>query len=150
MNINTPWFRGALSIAPIWLAIVAFSAVRSYAGAYRPPSQVTLPDWAMTKCSDLKIDWRGSNIVGNRQPTPQEVQDCLALEDKSYRQLVESDNTDLLYQSFRTFVLGGIAPALAVLFAVAFWRRLTLAGGDAGRRYVRWLREGSQDDPDGR
>lgn len=146
MNVDTPLFRGALSLVAIWLTVWAYLIHQSYRSEYRDPYGITFAaDPEITaECYSQKLSFRGADPVW-REPTAQEKTDCVDRSLDAHRKLTQDSNERLVLQSSEKFLKVGLLPAIALLVVIAFWTSLAGAGVSITRRYVNWLRHGTKD-----
>ena len=150
MNINTPLFRGALSLVVIWLIVWAYLSFQSFQTGYRDPLGITVAaDPEVTaECYSAKPDFSRADFK-LKEPTAQEQAECVDRSLQNYRQLTQSSNEWLAWHSSEEFLKIGLLPAVGLLIVIAFWTTLAGAGVAIARRYANWLRNGKNGIADG-
>lgn len=149
MNVDTPLFRGTLSLVAIWLALWAYLTFQSYQSEYREPHEINFSGGPeiTAECYSQKLDFRGTNPVW-REPTTEEKADCLDRSfDAQLKRTLES-NEALVWQSLKKCLKVGLIPAISLLALIAFWSSLARVCVSIARRYANWLRHGTKGNTD--
>lgn len=149
MNANTPLFRGALTVAILWIAAWGYFTFSPYRAEIErlDLSRYTLPDYSADDCHAPKIDFSGE-VWKNRPPNTEEMQSCLTIARNSHIQLIASSKDFALKQALQSFAFKGALPALSLLMIMAFWQGIADTFLRISRAYLRWLRFGSIDRQD--
>ena len=144
MNTNTPFFRGALTIAAIWIAVWGYLSISEYRSETERlnSSRFYPPDYLTDDCHSQQLDpssddWRW------RDPTSEEVQSCLSTAQEIHTRSIESSSAFEFKRAWKDFSLKGLLPAAILLLLVAFWSGLIANARLAGTSYLSWLRFGS-------
>lgn len=144
MNTNTPFFRGALTVAAIWIAIWGYLSISEFRSATERlnSSRFYPPDYLTDDCYSQKLEpssdpWRW------RDPTSEEVQSCLSTAQEIHARSTESSAAFEFERAWKGFSLKGLLPAAVLLILVAFWNAIIANARLAGTNYLNWLRFGS-------
>lgn len=144
MSTNTPFFRGALTVAAIWIAIWGYLTISEYRSETDRlnSSRFYPPDYLTDDCHSQQLDpssdpWRW------RDPTLEEVQSCLSTAQEIHTRSVESSRDFAIERAWKDFLLKGLLPAAILLLLVGFWSGLIAKASLAGTSYLNWLRFGS-------
>jgi len=144
MNTNTPFFRGALTAAAIWIAIWGYLAINGFRSETERlnSSRFYLPDYLTDDCHSQKLDPSGDSWRW-RDPTSEEVQSCLSTAQEIHARSIESSAAFEFERAWKDFSLKGLLPAAILLVLVAFWNGIVANARLAGTNYLNWLRFGS-------
>lgn len=144
MNINTLYFRAALTIATIWIAAFAYLTYSSYREEYRPTeyASYSVPEEETDECFSTVLDTTKQNFQF-RERTSEERSECYRQAAQRHIRLIESGNQFVLEQAWKSFGWKGALPALLLLAVVAFWAFISTNVGRAASGYFNWLRFGS-------
>jgi hypothetical protein len=150
MNANTPFFRGALTVALLWIAAWGYFTLSSYRAEIErlDSTRYTLPDYLSDDCHRSKIDFSGE-VLKDRAPTTEEVQSCLSNAHNSHTQLIASSKDFTLQQALKSFAFKGALPPFVLLNIIASWQSISAAFMHVSRSYLRWLRFGASGQQDG-
>lgn len=145
MNTNTLYFRAALTIAAIWIAVFAYLSYSGYREAYQSVEYVRygVPEELTDECFFSVLDWSRESVQ-SRKPTNEETQSCLRRAGDAHERSITSSNQFVFEQAWKNFVFKGVLPPLALIGIAAFWT--IIAGGmtRTGSGYLNWLRFGSR------
>lgn len=144
MNVNTVYFRVALSIAAIWIAAFAYMSYSGYRQAYRSTeyASFSVPEEDAYKCMSKVLDATKQNFQF-REQTSEERSECYRKAAQEHIRLIESSNQFAFEQAWKSFGWIGALPALLLLAVVALWKLISTTVGSAGSAYFNWLRYGS-------
>lgn len=147
MNIDTPIFRGGLTLAALWLAIWGYIIVANYQSEIGrlKLERYALPEYLTDECYTQKFDFEAERL---REPTHAETQLCLDIATESHARLIASSKAFATDQALKGFALKGALPAAALLVVIAFWHSIISALTRIGGVYVKWLRFGSSGPPE--
>lgn len=147
MNIHTPIFRGALTIAILWIAICGYLFVNEYRSEIERLgfSGYITPDYLTDNCYAQKFDFEAERL---REPTEDERQSCLNIAQGSHAESIASSKKFVTEQAWKGFAFKGALPALALLAIVAFWHSIINGFSRVGSAYMSWLRFGSSGSPE--
>ena len=144
MNINTPYFRAALTIAAIWIVVFAYLAYSDYRKAYRSIDYAiySVPEEETYQCSSQVLEVTNQDFQW-REQTIKEQSECYSRLAQEQRGLIRSGNRLALEQAWKSFGWKGALPALLLLAVVGFWTFIFTNISRAGLGYFNWLRFGS-------
>lgn len=144
MNTNTLYFRGALTVAAIWIVAFAYLTYSDYRIAYRSPEHASysIPEEETDRCRSTMLDVTKQDFV-YRERTSEEQSACYTSAIEGHRRQIKSDNWFALQQAWKSFGWKGAFPALLLLAVVAFWAPVSTGASRAGSGYLNWLRFGS-------
>ncbi len=144
MNVNTLYFRAALTIAAMWIATFAYLTYSDYREAYRSTEYAgyAVPEEEEYKCTSTVLDGTKPGFQF-REQTNDEKSECYRAATKEYVRTIESGNQFALEQAWKSFCWKGALPPLLLLAVVAFWSLISTAVGSAVSGYLNWLRFGS-------
>ena len=144
MNMNTLYFRAALTIAAIWIAAFGYLTYSGYRDAYRSTEYATysIPEEETYQCTSTVLDANKQGFQF-REQTSEERSVCYRRAGQEHIRLIESGNQFALEQAWKSFGWKGALPALLLLAVVAFWTLISTSASRAGSSYFNWLRFGS-------
>jgi hypothetical protein len=144
MNINTPYFRAALTIAVLWIAAFSYQIYSGYREAYQSTEYAAygVPEKETDQCMSKVLDDTKPGFQF-REQTSGERSECYRRATQEHIRHVESSNQFALEQAWKSFGWKGALPPLLLLAVVAFWRFISTGVGRAGSGYFNWLRFGS-------
>lgn len=144
MNINTLYFRTALTITIVWIAVFAYLSYSGYREAYRSTEYAAyfVPDEEAYHCASRVLDATKSGFQ-LREPTSEERSSCYRQAAQEHLRLIEGGNQFALERAWKSFGWKGALPALLLLTVVAFWTFISTGLAHAASSYFNWLRFGS-------
>ncbi|HVJ00146.1 MAG TPA: hypothetical protein VM657_13885 [Sphingomonas sp.] len=144
MNMKTPCFRAALTVAAVWIVIFASLSYSDYRQAYRSTEYAgyDIPEEETYQCRSTILDVTKPGFQF-REQTSDERSACYKKAAQAHVRLIESGNRFALEQAWKAFGWRGALPALALLAVVAFWTSISAGVGRAASSYFNWLRFGS-------
>lgn len=147
MKIHTPVFRGALTIAFLWIVIWGYLSFSRYQSEMEglERSRFSTPDYLTDDCYASNFDFEAERL---REPTQKERLSCLDNARESHTKGIASSKDFVIEQAWKTFLFTGVLPALGFLAIVAFWRNIIGGFFRVGWVYVNWLRFGSSNPSD--
>lgn len=151
MNANTPLFRGALTVALLWIAAWGAFAGINYRNEMDEleSSRYRTPDWLTENCYNYTF-----SLGDFHEQSHEGTSACLDNARKLHLRLIMGEDKIITERAFKSFSLKGFLPAVALLATIAFWRIIDgifrevvaiLRGAISS--YLKWLRGGSTKPP---
>src|SRR4051812_16228326 len=116
MNMNTPYFRAALTMAAVWIAVFAYLSYSDYRTAYRSTEYAAygIPNEDTYECNSTVLDATKPGIQF-RQRTSEEQTDCYRTATQLHIRSIQSGNQFAFQQALNSFGWNGVLPALLLL-----------------------------------
>ena len=143
-SIDSPYFRGALSFALIWISVWMYLSYRHYQEAYQDPAlfDAFSNPLLIDQCYYDKTELSGDDWI-TRRPTVIETSKCISEARVTFRTQAISSNRESLFQSIQRFLQFGILPSLILLAIISFRNPLRQIILRTWQSYFDWLRFGS-------